>query len=122
MIAAQVLPVSLYMPKKLLSVDNAAPKEPLKELVNNHTKYRSKPKPKEKTGNKRPNICVPNNNYLVLNPVLDRLHLYVPNLALLNLITLLLIPFLISPLLNSCIGSKQAKLPLHNVDFSQNVM
>ena len=113
MIAAQVLPVSLYMPKKLLSVDDAAPKEPLKELVNNHTKYRSKPKPKEKTGNKRPIYVVPNNNYLVLNPVLDRLHLYVPNLALIYMITLLLIPFLISPLLNSCIGSKQAKLPLH---------
>ena len=58
MIAAQVPPVSLYMPKKLLSVDDAIPKEspkdyaipkePLKELVNNQTKYRSKPKPEEK--------------------------------------------------------------------------
>ena len=104
------LPVSLYMPK--LSVDDAAPKEPLKEQVNNNHKYRSKPKPKEKTGNKRPNICCANNNYLVLNPVLDRLHLYVPNLAPIYMITLLLIPFLISPLLNSCIGSRQAKLPL----------
>ena len=33
------------MPKKLLSVDDAIPKEPLKELVNNQAKYRSKPKP-----------------------------------------------------------------------------
>ena len=82
------LPVSLYVPK--LSVDDAAPQEPLKEQVNNNHKYRSKPKPKEKT---------------VLNPVLDRLHLYVPNLALIYMITLLLIPFLISPLLNSCICS-----------------
>ena len=49
--------VTVYA-KKLLSVDNAAPKEspkdyaipkePLKELFNNQTKYRSKPKPEEK--------------------------------------------------------------------------
>ena len=50
--------MSLYTPKKLLSVDDAAPKEspkdyaipkePLKELFNNQTKYRSKPKPEER--------------------------------------------------------------------------
>ena len=47
MIAAQVPPVSLSMPKKLLTVDDAIPKEFPKELVNNQAKYntRSKPKP-----------------------------------------------------------------------------
>ena len=50
--------MSLYTPKKMLSVDDAAPKEspkdyaipkePLKELLNNQTKYCSKPKPEEK--------------------------------------------------------------------------
>ena len=65
MIAAQVLPVSLYMPKKLLSVDDAAPKEPLKELVNNNHKYRSKPKPKEKTCNNRPIYVV----LIIITPV-----------------------------------------------------
>ena len=57
MIAAQVPPCVPVYAKKLLSVDDAIPKEspkdyaipkePLKELVNNQTKYRSKPKPEE---------------------------------------------------------------------------
>ena len=98
------------MPK--LSVDNAAPQEPLKEQVNNNHKYRSKLKPKEKTGNKRPIYVVLIIITLVLNPVLDRLQLFVPNLALIYMITLLLIQYFISPLLNSCIGALQAKLPL----------
>ena len=63
-IAAQVLPVSLFMPVldtiKLLTVDDLVPKE-LVNQAKNQAKYktRSKPSLKEKdSGNKRPYILV----------------------------------------------------------------
>ena len=64
MIAAKVLPVSLSIPEKLLTVDDPVPKEPPKELVKqpkNQAKYntRSKPKPEGETlVISDPDICV----------------------------------------------------------------
>ena len=49
------------MPKKLLTVDDAIPKESPKELVNNQAKYntRSKPKPEgERLVISDPDMCV----------------------------------------------------------------
>ena len=78
MIAAQVLPVSLSMPEKLLTVDDLVPKE----LVNQpkyQAKYNTRSQPKlegEDSGNKRPRIIVSNIALftLVLNPFLDKFY------------------------------------------------
>ena len=77
MIAAQVLPVSLSIPEKLLTVDDPVPKEPPKELVKqpkNQAKYntRSKPKPEGETlVISDPDKCVSNINYPSFESVLD---------------------------------------------------
>ena len=75
MIAAQVLPVSLSIPKKLLTVDNPVPKEYPKELVKqpkNQAKYNTRSKPKPEGGrlviSDPDNVCLIIIITLVLNP------------------------------------------------------
>jgi len=61
-IAAQVLPVSLSMPEKLLTVDDLVPKELVNQLKY-QAKYNTRSKPKlegEDSGNKRPYVIVSN--------------------------------------------------------------